>query len=148
MAKFNPVNFAIGAAPFVVGGIVIYEGYLLLTNTPPFFPDPINSFLKDILGSLGGNGDGNGNGETATVSVDKTIYVAGDTITATGAGFGANETVGCRQTSVGVLVVAKDVMTDASGGFTATFTAGVEGGHITCTGVSSGHTAQALVNMK
>lgn len=132
----------------MAGGAIIalYEGVLIVTGMEPFIkPDPIHDFLIGLIPSGGGNGGGGGG--TASVTVDKTAYAAGDTINVTGAGFDPNETVGCRQTSAGVLVVAKDVTANANGGFTTTFTAGAAGGHITCTGRTSGKVGQALINV-
>jgi len=69
MAKFNPVGMAVGAAPLVIGGVALYEGYVALTDSDSIIPyDPLPGLVKPIVdsirgiidGLLGGGGDGNG----------------------------------------------------------------------------------------
>lgn len=67
MAKFNPVGVGVAAVPWVIGGVAVYEGYLVVTDTPPFIgPDPINGILKDVKGIILGLLGGGGNGGTCT----------------------------------------------------------------------------------
>lgn len=165
MAKgFNLVGLA------VMGGAVIalYEGVLIVTGMEPFIkPDPIHDFLKSLIPGPGNGGctlqctapqvlntvsctcedPVPGTGGTASAVPDKTIYSTGDTIVITGSGFAANESVGCRYTSMGVLVTggAKEVVANGAGGFIVSYPfAG--GGHVTCTGRTSAKVGQALVN--
>lgn len=78
---------------------------------------------------------------TPAVTPDKLVYVTGEQMIITGTGFAPNEAVGCRYTAGGLLVLAQDVTANSSGGFVVNFTAN-GGGHVTCTGRTSGAVAQ------
>lgn len=82
MAKFDPVGMAIGAVPLVVGGLALYEGYLVATNTEPYIkPDPLNDLAKQVYNELMTliNGDGGG-GNCTTVCTAPAVL---DTTTCT-----------------------------------------------------------------
>ena len=71
MAKFNPIGIAIDAFPWIISGVVVYESYLVLTNTQPVFkPDPINDFLKSMLKITPVTTTTNGGGTVTTTTVN------------------------------------------------------------------------------
>jgi len=49
LLKGNLLNYW----PWVVGGVVVYEGYFLVTGKEPWIsPDPIHNFLKGIYDGI------------------------------------------------------------------------------------------------